>query len=72
MPKSFQIESDQEDIVLRFDRNLVDPSTLSRLLDYVELASLRQSSELTAEEADALADEIDAAVWENVREKYTT
>ncbi len=72
MPKCFQIESDQEDIILRFNRDLVDPASLSRLLNYVELSSLRQKSELTSEQADALSDEIDAAVWEKVQEKYTS
>lgn len=71
MPKSFQIESTQDDIVLRFSRKLVDASALSRLLDYVELASLRESSQLTPAQAGELADEIDAAVWEHVKDKYT-
>jgi len=70
MPKSFQIESDQDDIVLRFNRRLVDKSALSRLLDYVELASIRDASQLTPEQAGELADEIDTAVWEQVKDKY--
>jgi hypothetical protein len=70
MPKSFQIEGDQDDIILRFRRGLVDPSTLARLLDYVELASIRDASDLQPEEASDLAHQIDAAVWERVKDKY--
>jgi hypothetical protein len=70
MPKSFQIESSQDDIVLRFNRDLVDPATLSRLLDHIELAALQKASELSSEQAEALADDIDAAVWEQVKNKY--
>ena len=71
MPKSFQIESDQDSIVLRFNRDLVDPSALARLLDYIETSSVRESSHLMPEQAHALADDIDAAVWETVKHKYT-
>ena len=71
MSKSFQIEGDDDTIVLRFSRELVDASALSRLLDYVERASIRDKSQLTTEEARGLADEIDAAVWDEVKEKYT-
>lgn len=71
MPKSFQIEGTQDDIVLRFNRALVDPSALARLLDYVERESVRKASELTQEDAQALSDAIDAAVWEQVKDKYT-
>jgi len=72
MPQSFQIESDQEDIVLRFKRDLVDPTTLSRLLNHIERTSLQSKSTLSPEQADEIADEIDAAVWEQVKDKYTT
>jgi hypothetical protein len=71
MPKSFRIESDQDDIVLRFNRDLVDPTTLSRLLDHIELAALQKASELSPEQAEALADDIDTAIWEQVKDKYT-
>ena len=72
MPKSFRIESDQDDIVLRFNRDLVDPTTLSRFLDHIELAALQKASELSPEQAEALADDIDAAAWEQVKDMYTT
>jgi hypothetical protein len=72
MPSSFKIDSDGDDIVLRFDRRLVNPQALSRLLDYVERASIQQKSTLSQDEADALADEIDRTVWEQVKDKYST
>jgi hypothetical protein len=72
MPSSFKIDSDGDDIVLRFDRRLVNPQALYRLLDYVERASIQQKSTLSQDEADALADEIDRTVWEQVKDKYST
>lgn len=70
MSKPFRIEHDKEEIVVRFDRKLVDPSVLSRLLDYVELNALQTKSEITPEEIRVLADDVDAAVWNQVKEKY--
>lgn len=72
MPSSFKIDSDGDDIVLRFDRRLVNPQALYRLLDYVERASIQEKSTLSQDEADALADEIDRTVWEQVKDKYST
>ena len=71
MSKPFRIEHDKEEIVVRFNRALVDSSALSRLLDYVEFSALQRTSEITSEEVDKMADEIDTAVWEHVKDKYT-
>ena len=46
-----------------------DRDALSRLLDFVELESIRKSSQLTEEEAAHLADEVDRSVWERVKHK---
>lgn len=71
MSKPFRIEHDNEEIVVRFNRTLVDSSVLSRLLNYVEFSALQMESEITSEEIHALADEVDAAVWQHVKDKYT-
>lgn len=71
MSKPFRIEHDNEEIVVRFNRTLVDSSVLSRLLNYVEFSALQMESEITSEEIHALADEVDTAVWEHVKDKYT-
>lgn len=71
MSKPFRIEHEEEEIVVRFNRKLVDPSVLSRLLDHIELSALQTESKITPKEIRVLADEVDAAVWNQVKEKYT-
>jgi hypothetical protein len=72
MSKSYQIESEEGDIVIRFDGELVDRSALARLLDFIELESIRRRSQLTEEDAAQIADEIDQSVWERIKHKYLT
>jgi hypothetical protein len=72
MSKSYQIESEEGDIVIRFDGELVDRSALARLLDFIELESIRRRSQLTEEDAAQIADKIDQSVWERIKHKYLT
>lgn len=71
MSKSYKIANEQGDIVVRFNGELVDREALSRLLDFVELESIRNRSRLSEEEAARLADEIDHSVWERIKHKYS-
>jgi hypothetical protein len=71
MSKSYEIANEQGDIVVRFNGELVDPDALSRLLDVVELESIRKRSQLSEEDAAKLADEIDRSVWERIKHKYS-
>jgi hypothetical protein len=71
MSKAYDIQSDRDQIVIRLNRQLVDREGLVRLLDYVELESLRARSALTEDDSRALAAEVDRGVWEQVRSKYT-
>jgi len=64
---SYRLSVEDEDVVIRLQRDLVAPDALGRFLDYLELESIRQRSQLTPEQAAALADEIDRVVWESVR-----
>jgi len=72
MSKSCEIANEQGDIVVRFNGELVDRDALSRLLDFVELESIRKRSQLSKEDAAQLADEIDRSVWEHIKHKYST
>jgi hypothetical protein len=58
--------------VVRFNGELVDRDALSRLLDFVELESIRKRSQLGKEDAAQLADEIDRSVCERIKHKYLT
>ena len=67
---TYEITGDRDEVVVRFDRRLVDREALSELLDYVEAESIRQQSAMTEEQAGALADDVDRAVWEQVEHRY--
>ena len=68
---SFRVVMEQQDVVVRFRRDAVDLSALERFLDYLELESIRKRSQLSAEQAAALADEIDQSAWKTLRESFT-
>jgi hypothetical protein len=67
---SYNVAIDSRDVVIRFKRDLIDQTTLNKFLDSVELESIRKRSELTEEQAAELAQEIDRAVWESVKQAY--
>ncbi len=71
MSKAYEVANEQDQIVIRFDSRLVDQNALSRVLDYLEMESIRSRSQMTREDASELADEIDRTVWEQVKQKYT-
>lgn len=71
MSKAYEVANEQDQIVIRFDSRLVDQNALSRVLDYLEMESIRSRSRMTPAEASKLADEIDRTVWEQVKQKYT-
>lgn len=65
---SINIENNQ--ITLQLNANLVDRQALTRLLDFIELESIRKRSQLNQEQADSLAAEINQAAWENLKESF--
>lgn len=68
--KTYEITGDRDEVVIRFDRRLVNREALSELLDCVEAESTRQQSAMTEEQAGALADDVDRAVWEQAEHRY--
>ncbi|HEX8671394.1 MAG TPA: hypothetical protein VF710_05870 [Longimicrobium sp.] len=42
---------------------------VSHFVDFLQLASIRQQSELTEEDAASLAAEIDRAAWDRIRHR---
>lgn len=63
----YSVTLENTDIVVRIPKDLIDQAALSKLLDYLELETLRQRSQLTAAEAEALAAEVDEAVWDTIK-----
>jgi hypothetical protein len=64
---AYRIDVEEQDLVVRVRRDVLDREEVSRFLDFLELESIRRRSQLSEADAAGLADEIDAAVWERVR-----
>ncbi len=73
MPRNtvYSIALEDTDIVVRLNRDIIDQETLTKFLDYLELETVRKRSQLTGEQAEALAAEIDGAVWNNLKPLFT-
>ncbi len=70
-PSSYIITLENQDIVIRLNRESIDLDLLRTFLDYLELESIRNRSQLTGEQVTELADEIDRGVWESFQSKFT-
>lgn len=66
----YQVVIAQDEIVVRFDRSLVQPNDLGEFLDYLRLKIVRRQNQLTDEEIVALADEINQSGWERIRKDF--
>jgi hypothetical protein len=67
--ETYSIILEEEDVVIRVHGDLVDQEALTKLLDYLELESIRKRSKLTEAQANVLAAEVDRNVWEKTKEK---
>ncbi|MDJ1184723.1 hypothetical protein [Roseofilum casamattae] len=66
----YEITLDNEDIIVKIDRNLISQDRVTKFLDYLELESVRKRSQLTAEDAESLAEEVNRNVWSNLQDKF--
>jgi len=66
----YQLEYDNKDIVIRFERDSIDKTLLASLLEYLEIEQIRMKSKLTEKQAKQLAKQINQSVWEKIKEKY--
>ena len=66
---AYRIDVEEQDLVVRVRRGVLDRDEVSRFLDFLELESIRRRSEVSEADAAGLADEIDASVWERYRSR---
>jgi hypothetical protein len=64
-----RIDFEERDMVLRVPRELMGREEVSHFLEFLELESIRGRSELTEEDAAAIADDVDRAVWDRLRHR---
>lgn len=66
----YQIAIESSEIVVRFDRSVFQADELTELLDYLRLKSLRRRSQLTDEQIEALADDVNQSGWRRIQEDF--
>jgi hypothetical protein len=63
MNATYQITNEQDEIVIRLQRNLVDEVELARLLDYMQMEAIHRRSQLSEEEATDLEKDVKQGAW---------
>lgn len=66
----YSVEVENKEIIVRLKGSLVDRDALSRLLDYLELESLRKRSQFTEAQAAELTEEVNRGLWESVKHRF--
>jgi hypothetical protein len=67
---AYIISVENNQITLQLNASLIDQGSLTKLLDFIELESIRKSSQLNEAEAELLADEVNRAAWQVTKEKF--
>ncbi len=66
----YEIISNNQEVIVKLNRSLIEQEKLEQLLDYLFIKSLQQKSGLSENDADQLIDEIDNAVWKRQRSLF--
>jgi hypothetical protein len=67
---AYSIAVEDTDIIVRLNRNTISQDALRRFLDYLELETIRNQSQLTDEQGVELAADVDRAVWEALKPTF--
>ncbi|ADZ31536.1 methyltransferase [Planktothrix phage PaV-LD] len=60
----YSISLENQDIIIKFNREMVNLELLTQFLEYLELESIRNRSQLTAEQITNLSQEVNQEVWD--------
>jgi len=66
----YEITLNNEDIIVKIDRNLISQERMTKFLDYLELEIIRKRSQLSETDAENLADQINREIWSNIQNKF--
>jgi len=66
----YQLEYENKDIIIRFDKNSIDKASLANILEYLEIEQIRIKSKLSENDVQMLSKEINQKVWEQLKGKY--
>ncbi|MBP0029935.1 hypothetical protein [Roseofilum sp. Guam] len=65
----YEITLENEDIVVKIDRNLISQDRMTKFLDYLELEIIRNRSQLCETDAENLSEQINRDIWSNLQDK---
>lgn len=63
MTSAYNLAKENQEIVVRLNQEIFTEEKLTKFLEYLMLENISASSQLNEEEAQKLANEIDAKVW---------
>jgi len=66
----YEIISNNQEMIVKLNRSLIEQEKLERLLDYLFIKSLQQKSRLSENDADQLIDKIDNAVRKRQKDLF--
>lgn len=66
----YSITLENQDIIIKINRERVNLELLNQFLEYIELESIRDRSQLTQEQIINLSQDVDQAVWETLEPKF--
>ncbi len=69
MTPAYQLTQENQEIVVRINKEIFTQEKLTRFLDYLTLESIGFSSQLSQEEAEQLANEIDGTIWQSIQNR---
>lgn len=65
----YEITLENEDIVVKIDRNLISQDRMTKFLDYLELEIIRNRSQLSETDAEKMAEQINRDIGSNLQDK---
>lgn len=66
----YHIAFEQQNIIISFNKDLIDHDSLVKFLAYLEIEMIRKRSHMTQEQADLLAQAIDEQAWQHVKHLF--
>ncbi len=64
----YSIAYENQDIVIRINKNSIDKRTLSEFLGSIEMEEIRRKSRLTGKQALKISKEINQTVWNHLKD----
>jgi hypothetical protein len=65
----YSIAYENQDIVIRINKDSIDKRTLSNFLESIEMEEIRRKSRLTGKQALKISKEINRTVWNHLKDK---